>query len=1054
MKSNLINDIISKYYKNFNQERITFVLPSKRSIIYANHSLGQCKNIINIIYPEFVTPNQLIENITNLIVPSKIDLIHLLYISYKENYPNPESYASFVNWGSMLLNDFNDITTYYPDDEEKQKAMFTNLKEIKEIEHWSLNREPLSDNQKKYLDLMYHFYDIFTHYNNALIKKGIAYSGLNYQQAVHIIKHEADLNPYLQKNNHFVFIGLNAITPAEKIIYEYLIDKGQAEFYWDYDTYYLEDDHEAGKFLRQNFKEFGPLPSTDKSEFDKEKHIHILSASNDIEEALYIKKILSSLPKEDIEKTAIILHKPEYLNLILSAIPKDIQYNVSMEYPLYLTPVYQFVIDVLKIHIQIFRDSIRDSKNKSTHSHPTRIYHKNLIKLLQNPFVKYYLYKIDEVEETIIQKFINDIIKQNKIFVDINEVELVNKNKEKALFISELFNCSNEPQKIVSTINELLNKFLEKLLQENENTKNNLSWHKEILNQFIQLMNRIEDIISQDAKTHQIFVVSEHTTEDDKYNKLLNVYTLMRQVLMQESVPFKGEPLQGLQVIGLLESRLLDFDNIIIPFMNEGIFPPDHHKPSFFSYYDLRTYFKLPTYHDDDAIFSYLFYRAIQYPKNIYLSYNNAPKSNNTQWELNVREKSRYIQHILYELSTKKKNIKVTEYVINYNNQPSLSSYRISIPKTHSDKIWKALKEFHFSPTSISTYLKCSLQFYFKYILNLEEKDTTDEIKADIEGNIFHAIMSRLYRKYIDDNQTNIIKANKLDELKKEIEEKEFVKTNVEKELKDKNLEQIGKNFIIKEIIIDNIKQLIEKEFEVLKKEDDKVKIIYVEPEQNKNISNEENTLNTQNALIKTKSNKDNELQDNQSNNKCTKCLPINIKLDDESFEIHLISKPDRIDYLIDKKLYRVIDYKSSIRNNLNFDDFVKLFNNKNDDDENKDKLLQDDKDKLLQLLIYIHYITHKPDIDIELKEDEKITGCIIPLKNNINDSKPEDIYIGIQKEFKKQEIQNEIENIIIENIMKNRIFNKKEPFQQTTQQETCNYCSFTDICNIQIKDY
>ncbi|MCX7729430.1 MAG: hypothetical protein N2203_08165, partial [Bacteroidia bacterium] len=302
MKSNLLDTILKDYVSNLDIERkVVFVLPSKRSVYYVKKALKDIcnQNNIRLVFPSIITINELIENISNLVVLSKTDLIYYLYESYKEIFKqDAEEYHSFVKWGNMLLNDFNDIVISYPNNEEKQKQIFTNLKDIKEIEHWSLNREPLSDNQKKYLELMNKFYEIFCHFNNVLLRRGYAYTGLNYQEAVKVIQNNA--SSFVNRTDLFLFVGLNAITTPERMILEYLKKENKALFYWDYDTYYTNNElHEAGKFLRENFKVFEfKSSSPTQSYFDNKKEVHIVSANNDIEEVLFIKQKLSELQNE------------------------------------------------------------------------------------------------------------------------------------------------------------------------------------------------------------------------------------------------------------------------------------------------------------------------------------------------------------------------------------------------------------------------------------------------------------------------------------------------------------------------------------------------------------------------------------------------------------------------------------------------------------------------------------------------------------------------------------------------------------------------------------
>ncbi len=578
MKSLLLDKILLKAANdfNFNTQKITFVLPSQRSIYYSKHYLKSIfkTKAIHSFFPEFITPNQLIEKITSLITLPNTDLIYQLYLSYKKVFKeNSEPYSKFIKWGSILLNDFNDVVISHPNQEKEQEKFFLNLKDIKEIEHWSLNKESLSENQKRYLELMEKFYSIFQDFNSSLLSNGFAYPALNYQKAVEIIQSSSH-NEYLHNTHLFLFIGLNAISHAENIIYTHLQQQKKAIFYWDYDTYYVEEkeNHEAGKFLKENFKKFGiEKPNQQKqSYFNEPKNIYITSATNDVEEALFIKKTLQDIKQynSNFINTAIILHNPEKLNLVLSAIPKDIKYNISLEYPLFLTSAYQLLTQLLIIFIE---------QNK----HPHHIYHKNFISILLNPYLKTYLQTKYAIKENYIQRLVSKIQVQNKVYISIDRDTIFSilheeyqQQTENFLSFLQIFN-NTSLNDVISNISKLYNDYLNIMLSSKAKDLVNIN----ITQCICEHLNKIQELLKRDK-------------ENNVFTDITDVYTLVQQIVGKEKITLSGEPLQGLQIIGLLESRLLDFQNLIIPFMNEGLFPPDHRKISFIPY-DLRYYYNV-----------------------------------------------------------------------------------------------------------------------------------------------------------------------------------------------------------------------------------------------------------------------------------------------------------------------------------------------------------------------------------------------------------------------------------------------------------------------------
>lgn len=977
MRSKVLDAVLKNYINEYKEgKRIVFVLPSRRSVFYAKHSLRSIyqNNHITHLFPEIITINEFIENICQLIVLSNIDLIYYLYQSYKKNFKEDASpYHTFIKWSNTLLNDFNDIVISYPHDEKIQKAIFTNLKEIKEIEYWSLKQEPLSENQEKYLGLMEKFYLIFDDFNTTLLGKGWAYPALSYESAIKNI----EKNNYLNSVEQFVFAGFNALTSAEKIIFNYLKKNKKAEFYWDYDTYYTENRlHEAGYFLRENLKEFGnELKHT--SYFDQSKNIYLVSSTNEAEEALYIKKTLIELQKQnpDLQNTAIILNKAENLNLIRSAIPENVHYNISMEYPLYLTSAYQFFAQMMRIAVQL--------SNTSSYQ---QIYHKLFINLILNPFFKLFAYKQFNLKESALLRMVQTIKKQNIIYIDIQNSKVFNlieeqNVRESFLNFLNVFTADSSSD-FISQINQLLHDYLYNLT--NSEVKDMFTIN--VLQSICEQLNRIEEILKKD--------------NDSTFVDIKDVYALVQQIVSKEAVAFKGEPLSGLQIIGLLESRLLDFETIIIPFMNEGIFPPDHKKVSFLPY-DVRMHYKLVTHHHEDAIFSYLFYRNLHAPSDIYLSYNHSSKKEEKGLRQSAGEYSRYIQQILFELS-EKKNINIQNLSICIQNKSMDTLPVIEIEKDNA--IIQKLKDITYSPTNVITYLDCSLKFYFRYILSLKKTDETSEkLEADMIGKIFHQVMSQLYsdKRYLDKN--NYLSANALKSL---IDENSNVIIEMIKNcIHEYNLEHKGEVLINEVILSRKIKRFIEKEIKFIEK--NKIKIIKVE-QQNETIFDNDIRLN----------------------------------IDDTDF-VKISGIPDRID-LMNDKIYRVVDYKSSFSkyDNMKFNE-LKLYMEGEYDNIGKKNF-----NKQLQLLIYIFYAKEKSI----LQKNTNITGLILPL-NIKNYDKNFNNYDINQYILNEDEIEifnaknlNEINNLLIK-IFKDYILNSHLPFSQTTNTNICMFCDFIDIC-------
>ncbi|MEW6773501.1 MAG: PD-(D/E)XK nuclease family protein [Bacteroidota bacterium] len=980
MKSYVLDTILSEFInkKEIQHQKILFVLPSKRSAYYAKEKLKTLvkeKNL-TLASPDFLTPNELVEKITQLIVLNSVDLIYYLYLSYQKKYQPADDYALFSKWAPMLLNDFNDVVTFLPNNTEKQKNIFTNLKDIKEIENWSLNKKDLSEHQQRYLDLMGKFYEILMDFNNTLLENGFAYSGLNYQKAIEILSENDAIKNHLYLKNiqQINFVGLYAITPAEKIIYQALKKGGiKTEFYWDADIYYLKQHHEVYDLFNKNFEDFrGKERIPQVSKFDESKKIHIITTSSEVEEAMTLKKFLNELRREnnELNNTAIILNKPENLELVLSAIPEGVEYNVTMEYPLSRTNAFHFLLQAMKIFV-----SIQDNK----------IYYKPLVAILINPFFKNYCKVVHDVPNYLLHKILNNIQNQNKIFIQVNTDNIFNNNFyteeeqtsiEKIKNIFNVFTHSNNKD-FIYALKNIFEEYIQKMLSEKIHDYININIAQSILEQ----LNRVYNVLTED--------------ENDVFKTKKDVYVLVNQIISRESVSFKGEPMKGLQILGALESRLLDFENIFIPFMNEGVFPPDNRKISFFPY-DLRGFFGLPLHYYDDAIFSYLFYRNLQHSKNIYLSYN-ASITENKKLRGISGEESRYIQQVKYELVPSKQNIQLFTYNIQY--QPlQLRNNEIKINKT--EEVINQLMYFTFSPSSITTYLDCSLKFYFRYILGLKPiGDVSEEMEANVEGTILHEVMRQLFNHQDVLDEKRILKVNEIEKLLKS----NLIDRIVTEQIQKSNFELKGKTLIQKEILVEDIKTLMRKEIEYIRKNNLQLTIVHTEEEEEKREEMEE------------------------------------VQLELGNYSVAISGFPDRIDYDMIKKVFRIIDYKSSLSDydildyNKVGDESLLRFKNKSTKSINKQ----------LQLLIYIYYANKKGMLKINGKtlENTNVTGIIVPLKNKLKENKS--IYQEIQN------WKNDFKNLTLklQEIFNNYILNKEEPFQQTPNENLCAYCDFNYIC-------
>ncbi len=964
-----LESILNKY--DFNLQNITIVLPSKRSIVFSKHYLKQIfkDKKKTSFFPQLCTPDYIVQNISGISPLQKVDLIYKLYQSYVRVSKNKEEvhpYHVFVKWAPTLLNDFNDVLISHPTDTEKQKLFFTNLKDIKEIEQWSLNNKELSENQERYLNLMQSFYDIFINLNSTLIKQQNGYTGLILNEAIHRLKSQKEIS-FIQATDTFIFIGLNAVNPAENIIYKYLKQINKAEFYLDYDSFYTtETEHEAGYFINETLHAFSINRDTKESFFKSEKAIHICSVESNIDQALYIRSILEQLRKDNpnLENTAIVVPDSSLLWPLMSAIPEDIEYNVSMEYPIAHTPVYQFIQNY------IFTCMMLEKK-------ANLIYHTQLSQILMNPFFKNYLYYTYDIPVNTINKFLNEVQRKNKIYISIIKDNLFEAQEfEKIKEALQIFIEANISSNIViiQTIINVLEKYISKLFS---NQKNNIQIT--MAQSILQHLYRIKDILAQD--------------QSRVFQSIKDLYTIVSQIVGKESIAFSGEPLKGLQILGVLETRLLDFETIIWTSMNEKIMPANSFKHSFIPY-DLRKHFNLPTYEHYDAIAAYYFYRSIQRAKQIYLTYSSATSSES------IGEESRFIKQIKFELADKP-NIHTYFYTIQNNIKINTSS-TISIKK--DEKIINQLYNLTYTPTSFTTYINCPLKFYFQYILNIKEKEElSEDLESNTKGVIFHSIMQKIY---------SVIRGKIIDpQALEQIIQSNIIETLIELELAVKNFELKGTVLIQKEILLKEINKFLKAELKLVQQ--NQISILSLE---------EQSEIFT---------------------------IPTSER------DIQFKGIPDRIDFVWETGVLRVIDYKSSFsaQDNLQLD-FSTLFNATDREKSNT---------KLIQLLIYILSVfankrrwtiynqTHKQVI-----VPEQVTGYIAAL--TVKQSENNNRYFqitntggGIQL-FDEPTINTLINAISL--YLTNEILNPDKEFKQTENINLCKYCTYNYFCQRNVPQY
>jgi len=764
-------DVYSRHKDNLGQ--ITMVFPNRRAGLYFRQYLSE--NIKQPVWsPDVYTINDLMQQFSGLQLTDSMMLIFDMHQFFNREKGYNEPFDEFYFWGEMLLRDFDDIDKYLVDPGD----LFQNLASIKSMEDqfsyltdeqieairrfWDTFKVgQLSDEQSDFLSIWEILYNVYIQLNQLLDDKQYAYEGKIYRAVSDLIRSNR-LNPQAEK---YIFVGFNALTPCEKKLFHYLKNQEKAEFYWDYDEYYLHN-HEAGRFIRENLKEFPNMLEHISSGMNSEKNIRFLNTSYDIAQAKILPELLKDkkVPANDPNNTAIVLPDEHLLLPVLNSLPDTIDgINVTMGYPVSITPAYSLLLALIELQ-----------KNAKTTDQEALFYHKNVLSILNHQYIG--LLKDDETENLI-----HRIKKHNKVYVKADEL----REKE---FMKKIFVL---PENYESLSDYLLDNYhhFYRILKERGKEDISVSLELECIYNVYLTVKRVKEIFT------------EREVE-------INVETYLRileRIVQNQNIPYEGEPLSGLQVMGILETRALDFDHLLVLSMNEGIFPKADSTPSFIPS-SLRKGFGLPTYEFNDAIYAYYFYRMLQRSKNVTLIYNSGSDG------IQTGEMSRFMQQLKYESHF---NI-VENTVVSGISTPEIQEIQVAKSKEVLDKLeaYNSLNDDSktLSPSALNKFLACPLQFYFRYIAGLKEpEEITENVDLPLFGSLLHKALELLYDSYIG-------KEIVVDDLKRMERDNTQIENAILEAFRKEyftdipNKQQIklsGKNILIKEILQKYIKQFL-----------------------------------------------------------------------------------------------------------------------------------------------------------------------------------------------------------------------------------------------------
>ncbi|MDD4057966.1 MAG: PD-(D/E)XK nuclease family protein [Bacteroidales bacterium] len=752
-----LGKIAQTYYEKEQEQisKLCFIFPGRRAALFFQRELG---SLIQkpIFSPYLITITDLFSELSGLRKVDKLDCIYTLYKIYSSNNESAESFDDFIYWGETLLADFDDTDKFLAN----APKLFANIKDLKELDSdysflserqfkaiqtfWSsFHNGEESDKKSKFKALWSLMLPLYSQLRIELQNKGTGYEGMIYRKiAEEIIEGDTyTIDQFLNKFNKVVFIGFNALNECEKSVMNYIKKSGKGDFYWDYCGEMVTDnDNKASLFIKDNMIKY---PSAFQLDFTTEskQEIEVIGAPTAIGQAKIAGDIIANLPVGI--NSAVILPEESLLTSLMSSIDNSCnEINITMGYPLRESSIISLAERLIELQTDGF-------------------YYKRVLAVLKHR----YIIGVSKGSSLRVEKA---IISGNMIYVPTS------------LFSDEPFlktifqRVGNEE---VSEVNRVTNlsRYILDILDYIVRSEKVSKFEKELIYYLYTLIARLKDLDIPMS-----------------YSTFLR---LLKQLVNSTSVPFKGEPLAGLQVMGVLESRCLDFDNIILCSMNEGVFPPRNLNTSFIPI-NIRRAFSLPDNEYADAVSAYNFYRTIYRAKRVWLLYDTRSEG------LTAGEQSRFILQLKFHY-----RVPFIEMV-----SSGLITRRLKQPiiVTKDEQIIERLSKFKdgtrsFSASSLSTYIQCPLKFYFLQIEGVKEEDQLSEsIESRTFGTILHNSMASLYR---DLEGKNVNKGDLESKLSNHLLVDKIIETEFKQE---KGVNEIkGYNFIICHLIARYIRNII-----------------------------------------------------------------------------------------------------------------------------------------------------------------------------------------------------------------------------------------------------
>lgn len=690
------------------------VFPNKRAGLFFNEYLAQ-ESESPIWSPAYVSISELFRSLSPWEVGDPVKLVCELYKIFRRETQSTETLDDFYFWGEMLISDFDDADKNKVDTDK----LFSNLQDLRNImddytfiddeqeeairqffQNFSIERRTAL--KERFISLWDVLGNIYKGFRESLASQNIAYEGMMYR---HVIEHlDVDKLPY----EKYVFVGFNVLNKVEHTLFTQLKDAGKAVFYWDYDEFYMKENrqavtHEAGEFIRRNLRDFpSPLSGELFKNLSKPKEVHYIASSTENAQARYLPQWIRNNLTTPEKETAIVLCNEALLQPVLHSLPAEVKHvNITMGFPLSQTPVYSFLIALLELHTHGFNFK------------SGRYTFQSVVTLLKHPYTRQLTGQAELLEK--------ELTRNNRFYPLPGELG-------KDEFLTRLFTPLSGNLNLCIRLSETLQQ-VAGIYQANtsgtEDTDAFNQLYRESLFKAYTTINRFRTLIEED----------ELTVQSETFRRLLV------KVLSATNIPFHGEPAIGMQVMGVLETRNLDFRHLVLLSVNEGQLPKSGGDSSFIPY-NLRKAFGMTTIEHKIAVYAYYFYRLLQRAERITLMYNTSSDG------LNRGEWSRFMLQFLIEWPHP-----ITRQFLKAGQSPQGTS-PITVEKTpdvmrRMQSLFdvRANPKAKFSPSALNYYLDCPLKFYYRYVAGLSAPDEVSvEIDSATFGSIFHYAAEHIYK--------------------------------------------------------------------------------------------------------------------------------------------------------------------------------------------------------------------------------------------------------------------------------------------------------------------